>query len=299
MERRDFIKSSLAAGLVAATGLPVLAKDANQTDYDLVAVKDGEPDVMFRKGIAAIGGMERFVKKGQTVLVKPNIGWAQPPEMAANTNPALVKAVVEDCYKAGAAKVVVFDHTCNNWQFCYRDSGIAEAVKSANGIMLPGNDAKNYRPVEVSGGKILKNADVHEALISADVFINVPVLKNHGGAKMTCAMKNLMGVVLDRKFYHKHDLGQCIADFMTYRKPDLNIVDAYRIMASHGPRGVSIDDVRLKKQLLISTDPVAIDVAAAMIIGYPPESISHIRYAIAMGIGKGDLSKLKILKLTV
>ncbi len=299
MERRDFLKSTLAVGIISSTGLPVFAREPVPTEYDLVAVKDGEPDVMYRKGIEALGGIDKFVKPGQTVLVKPNIGWDQPPEVAANTNPILVKAIVEDCLNAGAGKVVVFDHTCNNWQFCYKNSGIAEAVKSAGGRIYPGNDEKDYKQVELPQAISLKKTKVHELLLACDVFINVPVLKNHGSAKLTCAMKNLMGVVWDRGYYHKHDLGQCIADFLTFRKPDLNIVDAYRIMIRNGPRGVSAKDTVLKKQLLISTDIVAIDIAASKIIGFELDEVSHLRYAREMKLGKSDLSNMKIMKLTV
>ncbi|MDD3119164.1 MAG: DUF362 domain-containing protein, partial [Victivallales bacterium] len=277
MERRDFLKSSLAVGLLSGTGLPLLAAPAAApVKYDLVAVRNGEPDEMFRRGMAAYGGIGRFVKPGQTVLVKPNIGWDKPPDLAANTNPVLVRAIVEECVRAGA-EVVAFDHTCNNWKFCYRNSGIAAAVEAGGGTMHPGHDQRHYREVKLPGAVNLKTAQVHELLLSCDVFINVPVLKNHGGAKLTCAMKNLMGVVWDRRFYHRNDLGRCIADFLTYRKPDLNVVDAYRIMKTNGPRGIGPGDVELKKQLLLSSDILAIDVAAARIIGYDPESISYLR----------------------
>jgi len=303
MERRDFLKTSMLAGVIAGVGLPNLSAAAENAAAsgaaDIIAVKGGEPEEMYSKGIAALGGMGAFVKSGQTVVVKPNIGWDKPPEMAANTNPKLVKAIVEDCFKAGASKVYVFDHTCNDWRNCYEHSGIAAAAKEAGATMMPGNSRNNYKEVEIPHGRRLKKDLVHELILESDVFINVPVLKVHGGAAMTSAMKNLMGVNWDRGYWHKNDLGQCIADFITRIRPTLNIVDAYRIMIAHGPQGVSPDDVRLVKYQLLSTDIVGIDALAAKILGKSPESISHLRCAAAMKLGKIDPAQLPIKRLNI
>ena len=150
----------------------------------MVAVMGGEPEVMLDKALEALGGIGNFVKKGQKIVIKPNIGWDRSPELAGNTNPKLVKALVKKCLEAGASKVTVFDHTCDNWQKCYETSGIAEAVKEAGGIIMPANDEKYFKEVSIPGGVNLKSAKIHEALIEADAWINVPVLKNHGGANM-------------------------------------------------------------------------------------------------------------------
>ena len=196
MERRDFLKTSMLAGLVAGVGLPSLSAVEKEVTRaaDIVAVKGGEPEEMYRRGIAELGGLSTFVKSGQTVLVKPNIGWDKPPEMAANTNPQLVKAIVEDCFKVGASKVYVFDHTCNNWKNCYENSGIAAVVKEAGATMMPGHSKNNYREVDIPHGLRLKSDLIHELVLDCDVFINVPILKVHGGANMTSAMKNMMGL---------------------------------------------------------------------------------------------------------
>ena len=304
MKRRDFIRSSVGAGV--ATGAALSLGGANsllgaeaETDVDLVAIRGGEPDVMFDKGIAALGGMSRFVKAGQRVLVKPNIGWDRTPERAGNTNPKLVKRIIEHCLDAGAKEVLVFDHTCHEWSKCYKNSGIEQAVAEAGGKMVPGNSEKYYKQVAVKGGVKLKETDVHELMLDTDVFINVPVLKNHSSSKATIAMKNLMGCVWDRGYYHKNDLHQCIADFLHFRKPDLNVVDAYRMMTQNGPVGVSLDDVVTMKSQLISADIVAIDAAAAKFLGMNPAEINHIKIANDAGFGTMDLSKLKIKRIVV
>lgn len=306
MRRRDFIRKTVAASVATGTLFsmgkwnPLLASgNSSSAAFDLVAIKNGEPAVMLDAGIAALGGMNTFVKKGQTVLIKPNIGWDAPPERAANTNPELVGRIVKLCMEAGAKKVMVFDNTCDEWTACYKNSGIEKAVRNNGGEIVSGKIEGKYRPVDIPGGKILKQANVHELVLESDVFINVPVLKNHGGATMSLAMKNLMGVVWNRGFYHANDLHQCIADFVTFRKPDLNIVDGYRVMKRNGPRGVSVDDVATMKYQLISTDIVAVDTAATKIFGIETQQVRHIGMAEEMGLGITNLDSLNIKRITV
>ena len=199
MQRRTFLK---ALGADLALGNPVERLYAGEAAVggipDLVAVKNGDPEALFDRGIEALGGMGRFVKKGQTVVVKPNIGWNVPPERAANTNPRLVRRIVEHCRQAGAKAVYVFDNTCDNWRDSYRTSGIEQAVKDAGGKLAPGNSEGYFQKVIVAKGRRLREVKEHELILQSDVFINVPVLKSHGGARLTVAMKNLMGIVWDR-----------------------------------------------------------------------------------------------------
>lgn len=299
IKRRDFIKSGVATGISALVGLhSVNELSANQDlPFDLVAIKGGEPDEMFDKGIEQLGGISKFVKKGQKVVVKPNIGWDVNPERAGNTNPQLVKRIIEHCFKAGAKDVFVFDHTCDDWRMSYKNSGIEDAVKSAGGTIVSGASEKYYRKVTFSKGKKLREDKVHELILDSDVYINVPVLKNHGSAKLTICLKNQMGVNWDRRYWHKNDLHQCIADFATRIKPHLNVVDAYRIMQTHGPRGVSVEDVTLLKAQIISTDMVAADAAATKFFGLEPKDIPHIRIAHEMGVGTIEIEKLRIKRI--
>lgn len=305
--RREFLKKGLTIGLAAGGAVVLgktdflLAKETPKTIPDLVAVKNGEPDAMFKKAIALAGGMERFVKKGQTVVVKPNIGFPRKPEGGATTNPLLVKTIIESCYQAGAKKVYLFDNvvspTSGNARNCYKLSGIEDAAKAAGGIVIPVDDFK-YREVSIPGAKILKTADVHSLILDSDVFINVPVLKHHSSSHLSIAMKNMMGIVKNRMKYHLSGLDQCIADFCLYRRPDLNVVDAYRVLMSQGPSGPSNPqsaNVQMKKTLLMSRDIVAVDAAAAKIFGKDPESIGYIKIAHAQRTGNMNLKELKIV----
>ena len=304
MKRRNFISTTLKAGLVAGAGLSCLNYASAissslfpfSSDYDLAAIKGGEPDAMFDEAIKSLGGMNRFVKKGQTVVVKPNIGWDVSPERAGNTNPALVKQIIKHCFDAGAKDVYVFDHTCDNWNKCYSNSGIERAVKDANAKIVSGASESYYQDVTIKQGKKLKKTKVHELILESDVFINVPILKNHSSADLTIGMKNLMGNVWDRGYWHSNDLHQCIADFASWKKPDLTVVDAYYVMKKNGPRGVSKEDVVTLKSQIVSTDIVAADAAAAKLFGKNPEDIDHIRIADEMKIGTMKLDKLSIYR---
>ena len=301
MKRREFFNKSFKAGVLTTTSL-LFGKIPNllafpPDKYDLVAIKGGEPDVMFDKAIESLGGIKTFVKKGNTVVVKPNIGWDVIPERAANTNPLLVNRIIKHCLDAGAKDVYVFDHTCDSWNSCYSNSGIERSVKDAGGKIVPGNSEKYYQRVSISKGKRLKESKVHELILECDVFINVPVLKSHNSTDLTISMKNLMGIVWDRGYWHRNDLNQCIADFPSFKKPDLNIVDAYSVMMKNGPRGVSRSDVVTMKSQIISTDIVAADAAATKLFGSDPQNIEYIKYASDMKIGEMDLSKLNINRI--
>ncbi|MDD2594675.1 MAG: DUF362 domain-containing protein [Bacteroidales bacterium] len=313
MERRNFIKTAVlgaVAGAVTLNTSSLIAGEKPENNVvdknkpvDLVAAMGWEPEELYSKAISQMGGMSRFIKKGQKVVVKPNIGWDKKPEFAANVNPLLVAAIVKDCLKAGASEVVVFDHSCDECEASYRSSGIEEAAKKAGARVAFAHDEKYYKEVSIPDGIKLQKAKIHEALLACDAWINVPILKNHGGAKMTCAMKNYMGIVWDRGYFHTHNLQQSIADIATYvKRPVLNIVDAYRIMTQNGPKGKTLDDVQTPKAIFMSTDIVAVDTAACKFLGQFNEKVnmdvvSHIKLGEEHHLGTTNLDAINVVKL--
>ncbi|MCL1973634.1 MAG: DUF362 domain-containing protein [Bacteroidetes bacterium] len=306
MKRRNFIKTAVAGAVVGSIQLQhtkLFAKDKEQDKpNDLVAVMGGTPVKMYERAIESLGGMGKYVKKGQKVVVKPNIGWDRTPEEGANTNPDLVAAIVRDCLKAGALEVTVFDNTCDEWQACYKNSGIEAAAKAAGAKVAFAHEERYYKEVLLPNGKRMKTAKIHESIVDCDVWLNVPILKNHGGAKMTNAMKNYMGIVWDREYMHRNDLQQCIADVATYDKPPaLNIVDAYRVMTQNGPKGKSIEDVQMGYALFISPDIVAVDTASVNFFNqFRPMTIndaSHIVKGEELHVGTTKLENLKIERI--
>ncbi len=304
MKRRNFIKKSASAGLVAGAALTLggraglLAMPPQAKPYDLVAVMGGTPEAMFDIGIQSLGGIGSFVSKGQRVVIKPNIGWDVTPERAANTHPGLVKRIIEHCFRAGARDVFVFDNTCDNWTRSYQNSGIEKAARDAGAKVVPGNSESYYQGIEIPGAKVLRSAKIHQQILESDVFINVPVLKHHSSTRMTAAIKNMMGVVWDRRFWHQNNLHQCIADYTLYEKrPQLNIIDCYNVMIKNGPRGVSVDDLVEMKSLIISRDWVAADAAAARMMDLGPAQIDYIPIAHGLGSGNMNLEELNIHRI--
>ncbi len=312
MDRRNFLKALAAAGAVLtfkSNGvMDVMAATITQNNsapkdsIDMVAVLNGEPDSMLRAAFEQYGGIEKFIQKGDKVTLKPNIGWDRTPEIAANTNPVLVKEMVKICLNAGAAEVKVFDHCCDEWSRCYNRSGISQAVKEAGGIMIHGHEESYYQEVALPNGKVLKKAKIHKAILESDKWFNIPVLKNHGGARLTISMKNHMGIVWDRREFHSKGLQNCIADISTLSKSaTLHIVDAYRTMTNNGPQGRSEADVILTKALFVSADIVAVDTAAAKFFNQfktiPVESVSHITNGQELGLGTMDIDKLNIKRV--
>lgn len=304
MRRRDFFRKSVGAGIAAGAALSfgrynkLLGAPASHAKYDMVALMGGEPAAMFDLGIQELGGMGMFVTKGQKVLVKPNIGWDVVPELAANTNPDLVKRIIEHCFRAGAKEVYVFDHTCDNWINTYRNSGIERAAKAGGAKVVPANTENYYQEIEIPTAVKLKKAKVHELVLTTDVFINVPILKDHNSTRMTACLKNMMGVVWDRGYWHANDLHQCIADYAMFeKKPILNVVDCYNVMVKHGPQGISKEDLVMMKSQILTTDWVAGDTAAARMLNLDPQQIDYIQIAYKMGLGTTNLDSLNIRRI--
>ncbi|MCL2283022.1 MAG: DUF362 domain-containing protein [Fibromonadales bacterium] len=305
INRRSFLKNLAIVGaaftLKMKGGMEVFAQTSSET-ADLVAVMGGEPDAMFKRAIEEMGGIGKFVRPGQKIVVKPNIGWNKTPELAANTNPVLVGAIVRQCIAAGAKEVVVFDNTCDNWKRCYANSGIEEAAKAAGAKIIPADNSSYYSEVSLPKGKKLKSIKLHKAILECDAWINVPILKHHGGANMSISMKNLMGIIWDRKIFHISNLQQCIADVCTLeKKPVLNIVDAYRVLKSHGPQGRSVEDVAISKALFMSQDMVAVDTAAAKFFNQiqemPLDNVKHITHGHELKVGTMDINKLSVKRI--
>ncbi|MDW8030121.1 MAG: DUF362 domain-containing protein, partial [Armatimonadota bacterium] len=244
----------------------------------------------------ALGGMGKFVKKGNTVLIKPNMAFARSPEVCANTNPEVVAEIVKLCFEAGAKEVIVLDHTLAPARIAYEMSGIAKSAE-AQGAKAVYIGSRDFVPIEIPKGKILSAYDVRvlRQVLEADVFINVPIAKTHSSARLTLGMKNLMGIIQDRGSWHRSgDLHQCIADFVTAIKPNLTIIDAVRILASGGPAGPG--RVERRDTVIASTDIVAADAYAATLFGMKPEDVPHIVKAAELGVGVADLRRIRVVK---
>jgi len=277
----------------AATELPAATSTA--APAYLAVVRGPNPAELTRRAVAAVGGIERFMKKGADVIVKPNICTSYHTfEYATTTNPEVVATLVKLCLGAGAKRVRVMDFPFGGTpQASYTKSGIADAVKAAGGEMEVMSLMK-YRSLEVPQGKLIKKWDVYGDIMDADLVINVPIPKDHSAAGLTLGMKNLMGVVRDRDGMHARGLHQAIADVATVVRPQLTIVDAVRILTRNGPTGGNLNDVKKTDTVIASTDVVAADAYATTLFGMTGKDIDYIRYGAEMGLGEMDLTKIKI-----
>ena len=259
-----------------------------------------DPAELTRRAIAALGGIERFVKPGANVIVKPNICNAyHGPEYASTTNPDVVAAIVALCLGAGAKRVRVMDFPFGGSpQASYETSGIAAAVKAAGGEMEAMNRLK-FRKTAIPQGKILRSSNIYGDILDADTVINVPIAKTHGSATLTLGMKNLMGVIQDRNTLHASGLHQAIADLNSAVKPQLTIVDAVRILTANGPTGGNLDDVKRLDTIIASADVVAADAYATGLFGMKPADVKYIKLGAEMGLGTMDLGNIRIEEIAV
>ena len=266
---------------------------------DLVVARGGEPEELVRRAMTALGGMERFVSPGFNVIIKPNICVAYHSyEYAATTNPWVVAGLVKLCREAGAARVRVMDSPFGGTaEEAYRISGIQEQVLAAGGQMEI-MSAFKFVPTDIPEGKDLRSCEIYDEILNADLVIDVPIAKHHGLARLTLAMKNLMGVIRDRPAMHVN-LGQRLADLASRVRPGLILVDAVRVLAANGPTGGNLDDVRKLDTVIATTDIVAAESYAATLFGLQPMDLGYVRAGTEMGLGRSDLANLRIEELSL
>jgi uncharacterized protein (DUF362 family) len=301
MNRRDFVKGVAATGLALRLGprvFAVPAVPAVPAPLPVLAAVEGEsPAAITRQAIALLGGMGKFVARGDRVVIKPNIGWDRTPEMAACTNPEVVRTLVELVLEAGAKKAVVIDNTTNQAKRCYVRSGIQEAVKQAGGDMLFVDD---YRVKKMAlKGEWLKEWEIVQDVVESDKIINVPIAKHHSLCRLTLGMKNWLGATGGARNQFHQSLDKTMVDLAAFFKPQLTVLDAYRILVRNGPQGGRISDTELKKMVIAGTDPVAVDSMAASLFPVEPRELPYLGMARERGLGEFDLGKVRIEKRTV
>jgi len=263
-------------------------------DAYLAVARGDSPEAIVHASLRALGGIERFVKPGDDVIIKPNICVAyHSPEYAATTNPQVVAALVGFSLGAGAKRVRVMDQPFGGTPAqAYSRSGIGEAVQAAGGQMEIMAKMK-YQVSPIPEGRDIGEWSVYQDVLKADVVISVPIAKNHGLATLTLGMKNLMGVIENRGGLHIN-LGQRIADLTSLVRPTLTVVDAVRILMDHGPTGGSLDDVKLMNTVIASHDIVAADAYAATLFGLTAANVPATVAGAEMGLGTMEWSSVKV-----
>lgn len=307
MKRREFLKKTSKAAALAAVsgGAGLFFHNRSTTRFTPVATKESsfevapdpalprvtlcnnsDPLAALRYSLDAIGGIGRFVKAGERVTIKPNVGWDRVPEQAANTNPVLVGEMVRLCLQAGAGEVIVTDISCNDPRRCFLRSGIRDAAEKAGAkVILP--MPEDYLTTDL-GGELLTIWPVLKYFVQTDRLINMPIVKQHSLSACTISMKNLYGILGGRRNQLHQQIDQSIVDLAAYCRPTLTVVDATRVLTRGGPTGGSLDDVAIHDSVICATDQVAADSRAAEFLELTGEQVRHIRLADKTGLGRLD-----------
>lgn len=315
MNRRDFIKVTSTAGLASVilagcfskSSSPVLPDKSPKNSHEGSARSEGaskklviaegiDPDGLMEKGLGAMGGIGQFVKPGNIVTIKPNFSSTKGPEAGVTTNPKLVGALVRQCLQAGAKEVRVIDHTFYSGELCLQMSGISAAVAEAGGraYTINSHTGQFYSTVNING-EILKQADYSRDVLEADVFINIPIVKQCDATQISAGMKNLMGVVWDRGIFHQTDLHQTIAELAAFKKPTLTIMDAIKSITANGPSGPG--PIKEWKQVIFGTDMLAVDAYGAGLLGFKVADVTHLAIAAKLGVGNPDWQSLAVVRV--
>ncbi|MDH4161371.1 MAG: DUF362 domain-containing protein [Nitrospirota bacterium] len=298
MDRRDFLKTAAISGVgLAIPALDPLSALGEPRHPDLAVAQGPSPGKTVRAAIDALGGIKRFISRGDVVVVKPNIAWDRVPEQAGDTNPEVVAAVVKLCYEAGARKVKVFDRPVNDPRRCYIQSGIEPAAKAVDADVSH-MDERKFRDIAVNG-LALKTWPLYTEVFEADKVINVPIAKHHGLAKLTMAMKNWMGIMGGSRRMIHQKIDESLVDLAMKVKPALTVLDAVRILTANGPQGGDLRDVKKLDTIVAGIDQVAIDSYGATLFGMKGSDLGYVRIAAQHGFGVMDLNRLSIKKVSV
>lgn len=285
-----------AAGEAAQRRQPA-APTADQAYVSVI--HGGDPAAITRAAVAALGGIGRFVRNGDDVIIKPNMGTDyHPPEYATTTNPTVVATLVQLALEAGAKRVRVMDRPFGGTpESAYAVSGVGDAVKAAGGVMEVMSPVK-FIKTAIPQGRDITAWEVYQDILSADVLIDVPIAKHHSLARLTLGGKNLLGTVEKPNQLHRN-LGQRIADLVSLVRPSLTVVDAVRTLMANGPTGGSLNDVRQMDTVIASHDIVAVDAYAATLFDLTGKDIGYVQAAADMGLGTLDLAGVKIEEVMV
>lgn len=309
-DRRSFLKGAATCSL-AATGLLLEGMDplgilggafaAGPGKPTIAVAKDGTPEAITRAAVMALGGMDKFIQRGDSVIVKPNIGWDRVPEQAANTNPDVVKTVVKMCLEAGAKRVRVLDRPCNDPRRCYKRSGIQDAVESIGDsrATIEHVDERMFVTMPIKNGRGLKSWTFYKDVLDGEKLINVPIAKHHNAARLTMSLKNIMGVLGGNRGNIHHDLDTNLADLNQVFRFNLIVMDAVRVLTANGPQGGRLQDVRRLNTVVAGTDPVAVDSFGATLFGITAKDVPHVVNAYKLGLGEMDLKKVNIKRINL
>jgi len=298
MTRRKFLKTTAAGVALGLAGTHSFS--IAREEVDLAAIS-GDPVAATKKALEVLGGISRFVKKGQRIILKPNMSFTRTPEFGATTHPQVVATVAQACMEAGAQQVLVLDHTLHRAELCLERTGIREACKDIPDVhVFALQERKFFREIKIPQGKVLERVEVMKEVLDSPVLINIPVAKSHSATGVSMGIKGLMGLIWDREIFHSQlNMNQALADLATVIKPQLTILDATRALTSGGPGGPG--EVKKPNLIIAGIDPVAVDSYGVSVVpwygqNFKGRQVEHLQMAYQRGLGKIDIEQSKVFK---
>jgi len=303
INRREFLRRAGVAAAFCSIPAFLEASVASEPQVPVSMAAGGSPGGNAEKAVAALGGMNAFVSRGDVVVVKPNIGWDRSPEQAANTHPDVVVAVASMCLAAGAKSVRIFDRTCNEPRRCYASSGIQEAVERfakkngvADALRIYHVEDRKFVNTSIPNALILKEWELYRDILDADKVVNVPIAKSHSLSYVTLGLKNMMGVMGGNRGQAHFRLSECLVDVNRRVPSHLTVIDAGLVLVRNGPTGGNLADVEKFGAVFASADIVAADAAAAeKVFKRKGEDVPHIRKAMESGLGIVSSSRIRLI----
>jgi len=307
--RKFFRKTYQAIQKLTACGLlfPSLsfAKNSNSEDklVDLAVIK-GEPEKSISKAFELLGGIENFIKPNSIVLLKPNVCLPNPESWGTTTNPGVIRAVSQLALKAGAKRIIIADNTLREGEVCFSRTGIRDAINDLKKVKILSLQKESYyEEIKTHEGMALKSVKIAKLIKKSDVVINIPCAKSHVATQVSFGLKNLMGLIWDRAYFHDStDLHTAIAELATVIRPNITILDATRALITGGPTGPG--KVIELNTIIAGSDPLAVDSYTTTLSNWNNRSLSaktvkHLYHASELGVGQVDLEKLNIRELSI
>lgn len=298
MNRREFLKKSAQYAAVGAAGvtLPGMIEAVYAAEKEpQIVVANGGPGPATRAAVNALGGMGRFVKQGDRVIIKPNMSFPNPPEWGSTTHPDVVRELTALCVEAGASSVLVLDNPLRSAELCLVRSGVKKACEDLPHTQVQGPTNKSfYEEIRIPEGKALTSTMVMKKVLEANVLIAVPVAKSHSATGVSMALKGMMGLIYDRKDFHINlDIDVAVVDLCTVLKPKLTVIDASRILSEGGPSGpgkvITMNKIIASRDM-VAADSVAVELGTWYGRKFKSHQVKHIQIAGQRGLGNMDVS---------
>jgi len=250
-------------------------------DYDEARVYDA-----VGRGLALLGGVERFANARERILLKVNLIAGAAPDRAVTTHPSVLKAAARHFQRTGAMVSYGDSPGVVRPETAARKAGMAAVARD---LAMDLADFNTGKTVSFPEGLLVKQFTVAQGVLDSDGLVSLPKLKTHVLTRMTGAVKNQFGCIpglLKGEFHARlvevEPFAQMLVDLTRFLRPRLYIMDAIVAMEGNGPRG---GEPRPMSVLFFSEDPVALDAIACRMMALDPALVPTVRWGAEMGLG--------------